>query len=280
MLVEELSENTATTKDYKDADNWLIMGDCLDRMKEIPDGSVDMVLADPPYGTTACKWDSVIDLGKMWEQLKRIIKSNGAIVMTATEPFTSVLCISNIKNLREKLVWVKHKPSNFACGKIMHLKYHEDITVFAGKKPTYNPQMQQRKSDRISQMQRGKSKKWSTVRNDGNEVSMLTQYEPKSWSEYDSDLKYPSTVIKISAVGSNSAEKVNHPTQKPVALMEYLIKTYTNEGETVLDFTMGSGTTGVACANTNRKFIGIEKDEKYFNIAKDRILNTLKEPSK
>ena len=254
----------------------LMLGDCLERMKEIPDGSVDMVLCDPPYGTTACKWDSVIDLEKMWEQLKRIIKPRGNIVMTATEPFTSVLCVSNLGNLREKLVWVKHKPSNFACGKIMHLKYHEDIAVFAGKKPTYNPQMQPRKSDRVAQMQKGKSKKWNTVRDDGNEVSMQTQYESKEWAEYSSDLKYPSTVIEIPAVGSNSLEKANHPTQKPVALMEYLIKTYTNEGETVLDFTMGSGTTGVACLNTNRNFIGIEMDENYFKIATNRI-NTSKE---
>ena len=259
--------------DIKNENIWLMQGDCLERMKEIEDGSVDMILADPPYGTTACKWDSVIDLDKMWEQLKRIIKPKGNVVMTATEPFTSVLCISNLVNLREKLVWVKHKPSNFACGKIMHLKYHEDIAVFSGKKPTYNPQMQVRKSDRIAQMQRGKSKKWNTVRDDENEVSMQTQYESKDWVEYSAEMKYPSTVIEIPAVGSNSLEKVNHPTQKPVALMEYLIKTYTNEGETVLDFTMGSGTTGVACKNLGRKFIGIELDENYFNIAKERITN-------
>lgn len=251
----------------------LMLGDCLERMKEIESGSVDLILADPPYGTTACKWDSVIPLDKMWEQLKRVIKPQGSIVLTATEPFTSILCVSNLGSLREKLVWVKHKPSNFACGKIMHLKYHEDITVFSGKKPTYNPQMQPRKSDRVAQMQKGKSKKWNTVRNDGNEVSMQTQYESKEWAEYSSELKYPSTVIETPAVGSNSLEKVNHPTQKPVALMEYLIKTYSNESETVLDFTMGSGTTGVACINTGRSFISIEMDENYFNIATKRIVS-------
>lgn len=213
----------------------------------------------------------------MWLELKRIIKPDGVIVMTATEPFTSVLCVSNLKALREKLVWVKHKPSNFACGKFMHLKYHEDIVVFADKKPTYNPQMQPRKSNRIEQMQKGKSRKWNTTRSDGNEVSMQTQYDSKSWADYNPELKYPSTVIEIPAVGSNSGEKVNHPTQKPVLLMEYLIKTYTNEGDTVLDFTMGSGTTGVACANTNRNFIGIELDEGYFNIAKERIETAYKE---
>lgn len=253
----------------------LMRGDCLERMKEIPSGSVDLILTDPPYGTTACKWDSIIDLELMWKELKRIVKPNGAIVMTASEPFTSVLCISNISNLREKLVWVKHKPSNFACGKVMHLKYHEDVVVFCKGKPTYNPQMQIRKSDRISQMQKGKSKKWNTIRTDGEEVSFKTQYDPKSWDEYDATLKYPSTVIEIPAVASNSLEKVKHPTQKPVALMEYLIKTYTNENEVVLDFTMGSGTTGVACVNTKRSFIGIEKDESYFNIAEKRIKEAL-----
>ena len=210
----------------------------------------------------------------MWEHLKRVIKPNGAIVMTATEPFTSALVISNIKCLREKLVWVKHKPSNFACGKTMHLKYHEDVVVFCKGKPTYNPQMQPRKSNRVSQMQKGSSKKWNTVRVDGEEVSFNTQYDPKEWSEYDADVRYPSTVVEIPAVASNSLEKVKHPTQKPVALMEYLIKTYTNEGETVLDFTAGSFTTGVACVNLNRKFIGIELDDEYFEIGKNRILAT------
>ena len=251
----------------------LILGDCLEQMRNIPDHSIDMVLADPPYGTTACKWDSIIPLEPMWEQLKRIIKPNGAIVMTATDPFTSKLVVSNIENLREKLVWVKHKPSNFACGKVKHLKYHEDIVVFCKGKPTYNPQMQARKSDRVSQMQKGNSKKWNTVRRDGEEVSFQTQYEPKEWSEYDSKLRYPSTVIEIPAVSSNSLEKVKHPTQKPVALMEYLIKTYTNEGQLVLDFTMGSGTTGIAAANTGRDFIGIELDDKYYSGALFRHLD-------
>ena len=212
----------------------------------------------------------------MWEQLKRVIKPNGAIVMTAAEPFTSTLVVSNIKDLREKLVWVKHKPSNFACGKVMHLKYHEDVVVFCKGKPTYNPQMQVRKSDRVAQMQKGNSKKWNTVRSDGEEVSFQTQYNPKDWVEYDANLKYPSTVIEIPAVSSNSKEKVKHPTQKPVALMEYLIKTYANEGETVLDFTMGSGSTGVAAINTGRKFIGIELDEGYCEIAKQRIIEAEK----
>ena len=253
----------------------LYKGDCLEIMPSIQK-KVDLVLTDPPYGTTACTWDSVIPLEPMWEQLKRVIKPNGAIVMTATDPFTSTLVVSNIKDLREKLVWVKHKPSNFACGKVMHLKYHEDVVVFCKGKPTYNPQMQVRKSDRVAQMQKGNSKKWNTVRSDGEEVSFQTQYDPKDWDEYDANLKYPSTVIEIPAVASNSKEKVKHPTQKPVALMEYLIKTYTNEGETVLDFTMGSGSTCVAAINTGRKFIGIEVSEEYCEIAKQRIIEAEK----
>ena len=249
----------------------LMLGDCLERMKEIPDGSVDMILADPPYGTTACKWDSVIDLPLMWEQLKRIIKPNGAIVLFGAEPFTSILVLSNVSSFREKLVWVKHKPSNFACGKYMHMKYSEDVIVFVKGRLTYNPQMQERKSDRVAQMQKGMSKKWNTVRKDGEEVSMQTQYAPKEWQEYDPKLKFPSNILEIPAVASNSKEKVSHPTQKPVALMEYLIKTYTNAGETVLDFCIGSGTTGLAAKNLNRKFIGIEKDAGYFEIAKQRL---------
>jgi len=257
--------------DIKTDNLWLMKGDCLERMKEIPDGSVDLILADPPYGTTACKWDTVIPLDAMWTQLNRIIKSNGAIVLFGAEPFTSVLVLSNVSSFREKLVWVKHKPSNFACGRYMHMKYSEDVIVFVKGKPTYNPQMQERKSDRVAQMQKGMSKKWNTVRKDGEEVSMQTQYAPKEWQEYDPKLKFPSNILEIPAVASNSKEKVNHPTQKPVALMEYLIKTYTQEGETVLDFVMGSGTTGVAAKNLNRNFIGIEKDAGYFEIAKQRL---------
>ena len=249
----------------------LYLGDCLEIMPSLQE-KVELVLTDPPYGTTQCKWDSVIPFDKMWRQLKRIIKPSGAIVMTAAEPFTSTLVVSNIKDLREKLVWVKHKPSNFACGKVMHLRYHEDVVVFCKGKPTYNPQMQVRKSDRVAQMQRGKSKKWYTVGSDGDEVSFQTQYAPREWSEYDANLKYPSTVLEIPAVASNSKEKIKHPTQKPVALMEYLIRTYTNFGDTVLDFTIGSGTTAVSAINTGRKFIGVEKEEKYCEIAKQRIV--------
>lgn len=257
--------------DIKTNNVWLMKGDCLERMKEIESGSVDAIICDIPYGTTSCKWDSIIPLDKMWEQLKRIVKPNRAIVLFGAEPFTSILVLSNVSSFREKLVWVKHKPSNFACGKYMHMKYSEDVIVFVKGRITYNPQMQERKSDRVAQMQKGMSKKWNTVRKDGEEVSMQTQYAPKEWQEYDPRLKFPSNILEIPAVASNSKEKASHPTQKPVALMEYLIKTYTNENETVLDFTFGSGTTGVACMNTNRKFIGVERDDNYFDIGSKRI---------
>ena len=249
----------------------LIKGNCLEKMKDIEDKSIDMILCDLPYGTTKCKWDILLPFESLWEQYNRIIKDNGVIALFGTEPFTSQIINSNIKAYKEKLTWIKHKPSNFACARFMHLKYTEDIVIFAYKSHTFNKQLQPRKSERIKQMQKGNSKKHYSVRKDGNEVSMNTQYEPKEWSEYDANFKNPMDYIQIPSVVNNSKEKVNHPTQKPIALLEYLIKTYTNEGEIVMDNCMGSGSTGVACLNTNRNFIGIELDDNYFNIAKNRI---------
>jgi len=230
-----------------------MLGDCLERMKEIPDGSVDMVLTDPPYGTTACKWDSIIDLPLMWEQLKRIIKPNGAIVMTASQPFTTTLISSNMKMFKYCMVWDKQRPSGSFLAKKRPLKYHEDICIFYGKQPTYNPEMT--KGKMMKKASGGKSENYGTI--------PIVRYE--------SDTYYPKSIVTSKAC-HNMTGKV-HPTQKPVALMEYLIKTYTNESETVLDFTMGSGTTGVAAKNLKRNFIGIEMDESYFNIAQERINN-------
>ena len=249
----------------------LYKGDCLEIMKDLKDKSIDSIICDLPYGTTACKWDVIIPFDTLWEQYNRIIKDNGVIVLFGSEPFTSQLINSNIKAYKEKLTWIKHKPSNFACARFMHLKYTEDIVIFAYKSHTFNKQLQLRKSERVKQMQKGNSKHHRSVRNDGNEVSMTTHYEPGDWNDYDANFKNPMDYIQIPSVVSNSKEKVNHPTQKPVVLLEYLIKTYTNEEEIVLDNCMGSGSTGVACLNTNRKFIGIEKDDKYFGIACNRI---------
>jgi DNA modification methylase len=235
----------------------LMLGDCLEMMKAIPDGSVDMVLTDPPYGTTACKWDSVIPFEPMWEQLKRITKENGAIVLTASQPFTSALIMSNVSVHHQSLVWVKNKPSGHLNAKKRHLTGHEDIVVFCEKPPTYNPQKWQSSPA-------NKATRTKTTPVYGAQVS--TTYKGGQTE------RYPTTLLPFPVVNNDgSGDGRYHPTQKPVALMEYLICTYTNQGETVLDFTMGSGTTGVACKNLGRKFIGIEQDERYFEIAKKRI---------
>lgn len=229
----------------------LMQGDCLERMKEIESGSVDMILTDPPYGTTMCKWDSVIDLEPMWEQLRRIIKPNGAIVLHGSQPFTSVLISSNLKGYKHQWVWSKNNSAGFATAKIRPFAICEDILVFSGnnKKVNYYPEMV-----------KGKMRKKGGYSSSDN-------YGIKPTSKM-CDQYYPKNLIEI----SNASQKgKQHPTQKPVALMEYLIKTYTNENETVLDFTMGSGSTGVAAKNLNRSFIGIELDENYFKIAQERI---------
>lgn len=252
-------------------------GDCLELMNNILDKSVDAIICDLPYGTTACKWDVVIPFDKLWAQYNRIIKDNGAICLFGSEPFTSFLITSNIKKYREKLTWQKHKPSNIGNAKYMHLKYSEDIVVFSKGKCTYNPQMQPRISERVMKAQRGKSKQWRTNRKDTQEVSFATQYEPRDWNTFDADWKYPSNIVTIPAVVSNSHEKVPHPTQKPVALIEYLIKTYSNEGDLILDNTAGSMTTAIAAINTNRRCICIEKDDYYFEVGSKRVKEHLEQ---
>lgn len=235
----------------------LLPGDCLEIMKQIPDRSVDLILTDPPYGTTTCKWDSVIPFEPMWEQLNRIIKPNGAIVLFGSEPFSSALRMSNIKNYKYDLYWKKEKPTNFFQLKKRFGKCTENILVFYNKQPTYNPQMVKYEGKKIINKPKGEHK--SIVAGDSKQK--VTPY-------IDTGFRYPNDVLEFRRV---QLGKTVHPTQKPVALLEYLIKTYTLEGETVLDFTMGSGSTGEACLRTNRNFIGIEKEEKYFNIAKERL---------
>ncbi len=241
----------------------LMHGDCLERMAEIESGSVDMVLTDPPYGTTACKWDAVIPLGPMWAQLKRIIKPNGAIVMAASQPFTTKLISSNYPLFKYCWVWRKNGPSGFAQAKNKPMSQHEDICVFSSgvtvhksqsnRRMPYNPQGL-RRIDKVVKNSSDLMRESAFARRK-NAVDTYKQ-------EFTG---YPNTVLDF------KCERGLHPTQKPVALMEYLIKTYTNEGETVLDFTMGSGTTGVAAKNLKRDFIGIELDSEYFEIAKKRI---------
>lgn len=234
----------------------LYQGDCLEVMKEIPDKSVDMILTDPPYGTTACKWDSIIPFEPMWEQLNRIIKPNSAIVLFGSEPFSSALRMSNIKNYKYDWIWDKKFAGNFALSKYQPQKIHENVIVFSQKSHNYYPIMIKRDTP----IKLGGNK----CQSESSKISYAKEeYNGKIYKE-----KYPESIIHI----SNRSEKRGlHPTQKPVALLEYLIKTYTIEGETVLDFTMGSGSTGVACKNLNRNFIGIELDVDYFNIAKERI---------
>jgi len=231
-------------------------GDCLVEMDKIEDKSVDMILCDLPYGTTACKWDSVIPFEPLWKQYERIIKDNGAIVLTASQPFTTILTSSNIKLFRYELIWQKDKASGFLNANKMPLKAHENVLVFYKKLPTYNPQKT------IGGLQRKRTRKKPT-----HEVLGKTGVNDKHviWQD---NTRYPISVLEFDVDTINHSL---HPTQKPVALMEYLIKTYTNEGDTVLDNCMGSGTTGVACKKTGRHFIGIEKDEKYFEIAVSRV---------
>lgn len=237
----------------------LMQGDCLERMSEIADGSVDMVLTDPPYGTTACKWDSIIPLEPMWEHLKRVVKPNGALVMTASQPFTTTLIASNMKMFKYCWVWEKSKVTGYFDVQYRPMKAHEDICVFgfAGVSNCSNP--------RMNYTPQGTKKLDKPIKRKGKGVDATSRSGVNASGEQ-KYTNFPKSILKI-----KSASKTIHPTQKPVALMEYLIKTYTNEGDTVLDFTMGSGTTGVAAKGLGRSFIGIEMDETYFKIAKERI---------
>jgi len=223
----------------------------LELMKDIPDGSIDMILCDLPYGTTACKWDTVIPFEPLWEQYERIIKDSGAIVLTSMQPFASALTMSNIKLFKYEWIWNKSKATGFLNAKKQPLRSHENVLVFYKKQPTYNPQMV--KGELHHRGQKAQSKQ-------------TTVYGNFSFDLYYSDEYYPQTVRFF-----NVQERAIHPTQKPVALFEYLIKTYTNEGETVLDNCAGSGTTAIACINTNRKYICMEKDAGYFEIMRKRI---------
>ncbi len=233
-------------------------GDCLEVMKNIKSGSIDAIITDPPYGTTACKWDSVIDFELMWEQLNRIIKPNGAIVLFGSEPFSSALRMSNIKNYKYDWIWKKNNVTGFANAKKMPLKNVENISVFYKKLPTYNPQG-------LVKIEKNYKNSISHKTNKDEGISTINggRFKDGYKQEY---TNYPRQVLEY-----NRPSKTVHRTQKPIELMEYLIKTYTNENETVLDFTMGSGTTIIACQNTNRNGIGIEQDENYFKIAKQRI---------
>lgn len=250
------------------SESTLYCGDCLEIMKEIPDKSIDMILCDLPYGTTKCKWDKCIPFEPLWNQYNRIIKDNGAILLFSSQPFTTDLINSNRKMFRYEVIWEKTTKSGFLNANRMPLKAHENVLVFYKKLPTYHAQ-------------KSKSNFTGSGRKRKNGENRAKQYG--KYYEYvyeETGQRFPTDVIKFSswngALFGNTQNATKHPTQKPVDLLEYLIKTYTNENETVLDNCMGSGSTGVACVNTSRNFIGIELDEDYFNIAKERITDAQK----
>ena len=239
-------------------------GDCLEIMPTLPDKSIDMILCDLPYGTTACKWDTVIPFEPLWKQYKRLIKDNGAIVLFGSEPFSSFLRISNIKQFRYDWIWDKDKAHGALLANKMPLKRHEIVSVFYGALPTYNPRMEKAQPNRIRPL--------SNANIYGCINNITNKQDNKTSVNYNPNLRFPNSILQFSsALGDCNSANRTHPTQKPVALFEYLIRTYTNEGDTVLDNCAGSGTTGVACLNTGRKAILIEREEKYCEIAVKRL---------
>ena len=250
--------NLDNTYISKDENIKLYNGDCLELMKDIPDGSIDMILCDLPYGTTQCKWDIIIPFEPLWEQYNRIIKNNGAIVLFGTEPFSSTLRLSNLKNYKYDWIWDKVKGTGFLNAKRQPMRNHELLSVFYKKQCLYNPQ--KTFGHKLKKSYRSK------------ELQTDVYGEMKNDYTYESTERYPRSIQVFSTDTQNSSL---HPTQKPVALCEYMIKTYTNENEIVLDNCLGSGSTGIAAINLNRKFIGMELDNTYFNIAKERIISNM-----
>ena len=235
----------------------ILLGDCLELMKDIPNGSIDMILCDLPYGTTQNKWDCILPLNELWQQYERIIKENGAIVLTASQPFTTTLIASNLKLFRYDIVWHKRTPSGVLNANKMPIRTHETILVFYKKPPTYNP-----------------------IKTIGNKICGIKKHKVNSTNYRNTDretdyaddgTRFPTSVLDITGIVNNSKEKVGHPTQKPIKLFDWLIRTYTNENDLVLDNTAGSGTTAIACLNTNRQFIVMEKEQKYYDIILKRV---------
>jgi len=291
--------------------NEILLGDCLDLMKDIPDGSIDMVLCDLPYGTTQCKWDTVIPLDELWKEYNRVCKINAAIVLTAAQPFTSNLVMSNPKYFKYNWIWEKSKATGYLNAKKMPMRAHEDVCVFYRKPPTYNPQMVQGKpydkgtahrptSVYGAQGLKEKTKKRKELKKlllEENSLELIRQEMDKMGLEWtiidktqtmvdkiidavkplkttvknDTGLRYPRTVQYFKTAESEGKKSIIHPTQKPLALFEYLVKTYSNEGDLILDNCIGGGTTAVACINTNRNYIGMELDEEYHKKCLERI---------
>lgn len=247
----------------------LYHGDCLEIMPQIESGSIDMVLCDLPYGTTACSWDTVIPFGALWLEYNRVVKENGAVVLFGAEPFSSYLRMSNIKNYKYDLYWYKNKPSGALTASHQPMRAVETISVFYRKPPKYNPKMIKRTEQELKRL----SKK--SVITGGSEID--GRKWAKTANRFDSLYKYPTNVLKFKTVFNRGKEKYAHPSQKPVPLLRYLVEMYTDRGDTVLDNTMGSGSTGVACCETGRNFVGIEQRDDYFNICRLRMYKHLKE---
>ena len=245
--------------------NKTFKGDCLELMKDLANESIDMICTDLPYGTTKCKWDSVIDLNLLWNEYERIIKPNGAIILFAQTPFDKVLGASNLKLLKYEWIWEKSQATGHLNSKKMPMKSHENILVFYKKLPTYNPQMT---TGHVRKVSSAKSRAGCIVRSNKKDDYIYNKEIHESVPDYDSTNRYPRSVLKFP---SDKQKSALHPTQKPIDLIEYLIKTYSNEGDIILDSTAGSGTTAIACLKTNRNYILMEKDDYYYNILNERI---------
>jgi len=260
---DKLTDKTAIT--YSECYAQVFLGDCLELYKNIEPKSIDLILTDLPYGTTACKWDTIIPFDKLWGMVNYLLKPNGAFITTASQPFTSALVMSNPKMFKYEWIWDKVQPSGQMTAKYMPMKLHENICVFYNEKPIYNRQFTERKSQDI---------RVNAVRNKNNQKNKIAHAhlggaDNKYAEDYNPLLVNPKSIIRYSKQPDRKA--FLHPTQKPIALFDYLLKTYSNENMTIFDPCMGSGTTGVACKNLKRNFIGIEKDEQYFKIAEQRI---------
>lgn len=253
-------------------ENHIINADCLDILKQMPDKCVDLVLTDPPYNTTRCEWDIKLDLQELFSELNRISKRQ---ILFGIEPFTSEMIIANKNNFCEKITWKKHKAANIGNVNIRLLKYTEDIVVFG--RGVFNKVYEERKSTRVAEAQKGNSMQWRTNRKETQEVSFQSEYPPQDWHKYDATKKLVGNIWEIPAVVSNSKEKTNHPTQKPIKLMERALKIYSNEGDLVLDCFSGSGTTAIACYNLKRRFICIEKDKDYYEASVKRLADAQKQ---
>ena len=260
--IDALESSYVPSLDYtleQDINLW--QGDCLELMNHIPDKSIDMVLCDLPYGTTACSWDEVIPLKPLWKHYDRIVKDNGAIVLFGSQPFSTKVISSNIDNFKYEIIWEKERPTNIFTMKKQIGKVHENIMVFYKEQPPYNPIMTKAVLPNNNHGNPSQAGGMNQIETHGNTVTKISD-------DYDHTVRYPRSVLQFSR---GTRKGSFHPTQKPVALLEYLIETYTNEDMLVLDNTMGGGSTGVACKNLGRRFLGIELDKEYFEIAKGRI---------